>query len=250
MKHRSNSAAYLQARLRRDEPKIADALERGEFPSVRAAAIEADIIKPVRRLVEEGLTPEEGAKVLQLAITQAKAQPLAAVDAPGPGRGHKTLDNINPLQGGTSQAYLLRRIARDQPQLLDQIGPDKEFHSVRAAAIEAGIKHGGDRRSPQAREDQASDRSLKEGGLHIVQTTEHGHGNNAAYLAARLKKAGRDDLLDQIGPDKEFHSVRAAAIASASCWPWRSSCSSGSSYSGGQRQVCIPGAQAPGAVAV
>jgi hypothetical protein len=40
-------AAYLQARLRRDEPKIADALERGEFPSVRAAAIEAGIIKPV-----------------------------------------------------------------------------------------------------------------------------------------------------------------------------------------------------------
>jgi hypothetical protein len=54
---------------------------------------------------------------LQLAITQAKAQPLAAVDAPGPGRGHKTLDNINPLQGGNSQSYLLRRIARDQPQL-------------------------------------------------------------------------------------------------------------------------------------
>jgi hypothetical protein len=54
--------------------------------------------------------------------------------------------------------------------------------------------------------------TLKEGGLHIVQTTEHGHGNNAAYLAARLKKAGRDDLLEQVGPGKEFHSVRAAAI--------------------------------------
>jgi len=40
-------AAYLQARLRRDAPEVADALERGEHRSVRAAAIEAGIIKPV-----------------------------------------------------------------------------------------------------------------------------------------------------------------------------------------------------------
>lgn len=39
--------AYLQARLRRDAPEVADALERGEFKSARAAAIEAGIIKPV-----------------------------------------------------------------------------------------------------------------------------------------------------------------------------------------------------------
>jgi hypothetical protein len=37
-------------------------------------------------------------------------------------------------------------------------------------------------------------------------------GTGAAYLAARLKKAGRDDLLEQIGPDKPYRSVRAAAI--------------------------------------
>lgn len=47
LKQRSNSAAYLQARLRRDAPEVADALERGEHRSVRAAAIEAGIIKPV-----------------------------------------------------------------------------------------------------------------------------------------------------------------------------------------------------------
>jgi hypothetical protein len=82
---------------------------------------------------------------LQLAIIQAKAQPLAPAEIgveggkPGPGRGHKTLDNVNPLQGGNSQSYLLRRIARDQPPLLDQIGPDKEFHSVRAAASENAL---------------------------------------------------------------------------------------------------------------
>jgi len=42
-----NQAAYIRARLRRDAPEVADALERGEFKSARAAAIEAGIIKPV-----------------------------------------------------------------------------------------------------------------------------------------------------------------------------------------------------------
>ena len=40
-------AVYLKARLRRDAPEIAAALERGEIKSARAAAIEAGIIKPV-----------------------------------------------------------------------------------------------------------------------------------------------------------------------------------------------------------
>jgi hypothetical protein len=114
MKH-GNQAAYLQARLRRDAPEVADALERGEFPSVRAAAIEAGIIKPVRRLVKGGLTPEEGAKVLQLAITQAKAQPLAENGTNQHQEGF-TMSNPPPPTGN-SQSYLLRRIARDQPQL-------------------------------------------------------------------------------------------------------------------------------------
>jgi hypothetical protein len=46
LKRGSNSAAYLQARLRRDAPEVADALERGEIKSARAAAIEAGIITP------------------------------------------------------------------------------------------------------------------------------------------------------------------------------------------------------------
>lgn len=37
-------------------------------------------------------------------------------------------------------------------------------------------------------------------------------GNSAAYLAARLKKEGREDLLEQVGPDKPYRSIRAAAI--------------------------------------
>ena len=46
----------------------------------------------------------------------------------------------------------------------------------------------------------------------VVTLNETGKGNSAAYLAARLKKAGRDDLLEQIGPGKQFSSMRSAAI--------------------------------------
>lgn len=50
-------------------------------------------------------------------------------------------------------------------------------------------------------------------GLHNMQTTttSQGHGTNAAYLAARLKKAGRDDLLEEVKTGA-VRSVRAAAI--------------------------------------
>jgi len=50
-------------------------------------------------------------------------------------------------------------------------------------------------------------------GPDIVRTNGSEGGNSAAYLATRLKKAGRDDLLKQIGPGKQHPSVRSAAIA-------------------------------------
>jgi hypothetical protein len=46
LKHEGgNSAAYLAARLERDEPEIKAALDRGEYPSVRAAAKAAGIVR-------------------------------------------------------------------------------------------------------------------------------------------------------------------------------------------------------------
>ena len=55
--------------------------------------------------------------------------------------------------------------------------------------------------------------TLKEGGRDNITTRSQSEGGtSAAYLAARLKKAGRDDLLEQIGPGKPYRSVRAAAI--------------------------------------
>lgn len=41
----STNADYLTARIKRDAPEIAARLEQGEFKSVRAAAIEAGIVK-------------------------------------------------------------------------------------------------------------------------------------------------------------------------------------------------------------
>jgi hypothetical protein len=67
------------------------------------------------------------------------AQPLAEHRRP-------TLQEVTDKGSNTTftrqdrgQAYLLRRIARDQPDLLSEIGQNKRFKSARAAAIEAGI---------------------------------------------------------------------------------------------------------------
>lgn len=67
----------------------------------------------------------------------------------------------------------------------------------------------------------------KEGNPHgnrdIVTVRSQGEGgNSAAYLATRLKKAGRDDLLKQIGPGKQHPSVRAAAIEAGIIIPFPS----------------------------
>jgi len=44
-----NSADYLTARIQRDNPTIYERLRRGEYRSVRAAAIDAGIVKPTVR---------------------------------------------------------------------------------------------------------------------------------------------------------------------------------------------------------
>jgi len=47
---------------------------------------------------------------------------------------------------------------------------------------------------------------------NITARSQGDGGTSAGYLAARLKKAERDDLLAEIGPGKRFNSVRSAAI--------------------------------------
>jgi hypothetical protein len=58
----------------------------------------------------------------------------------GPGRGHKAPKTRRKPQvkGGNKQKYLVARIARDRPDVLERMKKG-EFLSVQAAAIEAGI---------------------------------------------------------------------------------------------------------------
>jgi hypothetical protein len=65
------------------------------------------------------------------------SRPLSKNGSAGRGRG-LSYDNLIASQG-TSREYLLGRLARDQPDLLNEIGSGKRFKSARAAAIEAGI---------------------------------------------------------------------------------------------------------------
>jgi hypothetical protein len=68
-------------------------------------------------------------------------------------------------------------------------------------------------KDPQFAERGDNRHTLAEPRRDIITSRSQGDGGtSAAYLAARLKKAQRDDLLEQIGPGKRFRSVRAAAI--------------------------------------
>lgn len=75
---------------------------------------------------------------LVLAAKAAAAQPLAQHGTNQHREPEEEVRSERPKRGET-QAYLLRRIARDRPELLNDIGENKRFKSARAAAIEAGI---------------------------------------------------------------------------------------------------------------
>jgi len=66
-------------------------------------------------------------------------EPLGEHDY-GPGRGHKAPKTRRKPQsrGGNKKKYLVAKIARDHPEVLERMKKG-EFLSVRAAAIEAGI---------------------------------------------------------------------------------------------------------------
>ncbi len=73
------------------------------------------------------------------------AVPLSPADHhPGSGRGNK-YETRRPA--GNSRAYLVRRIARDHPDILERMKRG-EFVSVHRAAIAAGIVKGKADRTP------------------------------------------------------------------------------------------------------
>ena len=68
------------------------------------------------------------------AIAKAKENPLAKH-----GRPSKDESVVSPKAHGTSREYLLARLSRDFPEVLDEIGNGKKYRSARAAAIAMGI---------------------------------------------------------------------------------------------------------------
>lgn len=78
-------------------------------------------------------------------VAEAREKPIAKVGKPVGAKGGNqhtaNVDNINKseqVKGGTSAEYLLRRLARDCPEMLDRIEAGEL--SVHAAAIKAGIR--------------------------------------------------------------------------------------------------------------
>lgn len=69
VQQQGTSSLYLTARIARDHPDIHERMKAGEFKSVRAAAIEAGIVKPNSRVtisVSQSETPEQfAAKILE-----------------------------------------------------------------------------------------------------------------------------------------------------------------------------------------
>jgi hypothetical protein len=75
---------------------------------------------------------------------------------------------------------------------------------------------------PQFAQAGNNQHTLKDGRDNVTTRSVNDGGNSAAYLAARLKKAQRDDLLAETGPGKRFKSVRAAAIEAGIITPFPS----------------------------
>ena len=77
--------------------------------------------KAIAQAIKDGLTLNEGRGPL----TQEQAS-------------NRDVITIRDGHGGTGAEYLMRRIARDRPDILDRTAAG-EFPSIRAAAIEAGV---------------------------------------------------------------------------------------------------------------
>lgn len=108
----------------------------------RPAGWVEQVVEGVRVLHAQGHTgPIGSSQALAAMAHQVEPMPEPMPPpGPGPGRGHvKARDNVTRFsERGNSQAYLLRRLARDAPEVLDRVKAG-EFKSARAAAIAAGI---------------------------------------------------------------------------------------------------------------
>jgi hypothetical protein len=70
--------------------------------------------------------------------TEEAANQEEAPRNPNGRKGESRVDNVNSTKGGNDTTYALRRLARDNPALLDKIEAGEL--SVNQAAIQAGIR--------------------------------------------------------------------------------------------------------------
>ena len=130
--------------------------------------------------MDEFLTSDDGLGIQDLGLFQ---ECIKAVGAAG-GR-------IGPMAKA-----LLKRLAEAKPKGMTLIKVNAESALSSLPGPEGFAKEG----------------RPKEENLDNIKVTSQGDGGtSAAYLAARLKKAGRDDLLEEVRAG-EIKSVRAAAI--------------------------------------
>lgn len=122
-----------------EAPVFAEAMgyESGDQFITDYLSLDLDLVHRVISWLEQEQPAE--ATPLQLVIEQAKAQPLAEHRRPTIEEQEAKGSDATFTGQDRGRSYLLRRIARDHPELLDQIGPDKPHRSARAAAIAAGI---------------------------------------------------------------------------------------------------------------
>jgi hypothetical protein len=84
------------------------------------------------------VTTTERRRIREVQRLAEKAEPLREFGERGPGRGHTAHGPKQPRPTGMTKAYLVGRIARDHPDILDRMKAG-DFSTVRQAAIAAGI---------------------------------------------------------------------------------------------------------------
>lgn len=112
---------------------------------------------------------------------------------------------LHAQDNGTDAKALYARMIKLDPRLTPALG--SEAHAKRFSAVQDA---------------QFASDGNPHGNPDIIRVNAEVGGTSAAYLAARLKKADRDDLLAEIGPSKRFKSARAAAIEAGIITPFPS----------------------------
>lgn len=87
----------------------------------------------VRALLDRTGCREAARAVKEMLVEQVEPQPRNGEIGNG-----RRCDNVTPTDRGNSAKYLLRRLQRDRPDLVQKVARG-EIRSARAAAIEAGI---------------------------------------------------------------------------------------------------------------